>query len=79
MELAIGRTSVVKLKSLQLLAVTRLIHNHSGVFIVRSEQPHERALVERVDGWRPRKVVPTIELADERWRDFLTGEVMSQD
>jgi hypothetical protein len=66
-------------KSLQLLATTRLIHHHSGVFVVRSEQPHMCALVERVNGWRQRKAVPRVELVDKSWRDFLTGEVVPLD
>lgn len=61
-------------KSVQLLSATRLVHPHSGVFVVRSELPHESGVVERIDGWQPRKTVPKVELLEERWREFLTGE-----
>lgn len=74
-----GQREVLPLlaKALQLLAGTGLIHEQSGVFVVYSDHPHDTADVEQIPGWKSRLTWPKREITEDRWHDFIKGEVIT--
>ncbi len=73
-----GQKEVLPLlaKSIQLLASTGLVHEQSGVFVVRSDHPHDSGVVEQIEGWKSRAIWPTQDMDGQLWKDFLRGEVI---
>lgn len=76
--LSSGQKEVLPLlaKALQLLAATGLVHPQSGVFVIHSDHPHDRALIAQISGWKFVKVSSEFELAGDLLDSFLRGEEM---
>lgn len=76
--LSTGQKEVLPLlaKSLQLLASTGLIHPQSGVFVLRSDHPHDLMHVEQVKGWAYTATWPPIVLSGDLLHAFLCGDVI---
>lgn len=63
-------------KAIQLLASTGLVHEQSGVFVVRSEHPHDKAQIWQIEGWAGRgKGLRTV-LSGDLFRHFIEGEIL---
>lgn len=79
--LSAGQREVLPLlaKAVQLLVGTGLIHRQSGVFVLRSEHPHETICVEQVKGWPLGETwLPPTTLTGRKAEDFLRGDVIDE-
>lgn len=78
--LSTGQKEVLPLlaKALQLLASTGLIHPQSGVFVLRSDHPHELMQVQQIKGWQYAETWPLTTMSGDLLHDFLCGEVIDE-